>query len=310
MVRNLIDMELAYINTWHPDFVGGRQALTAAVAPPQPNGGPSFADSSAPAHPPSHREPSESWVEKNLLGQRGSAAAGSPVLDPLRGTRAYGTPQGAPSSAVRQKRQPPHVPTHGFPPPSAAVRGIGAATVNTTHTAAALCTHRHHPALLTTTSPTHYASRAARRYHKTNFRSCPSYAYFLKAILAYKDLLQSMLVSKLYRPESAASLLVEDGETAQRRKGPERTRRHAGRALLQIGEFHLCLFRRHERDARGALGKPRRAQVSLARDVAVRHVRLLAQQRDVRDHVYRVHVCRDSAHAFFALAQREHDFLD
>jgi dynamin 1-like protein len=31
MVRNLVDMELNYINTWHPGFVGGKRALTAVV---------------------------------------------------------------------------------------------------------------------------------------------------------------------------------------------------------------------------------------------------------------------------------------
>jgi dynamin 1-like protein len=31
MVRSLIEMELNYINTWHPNFVGGKRALTAVV---------------------------------------------------------------------------------------------------------------------------------------------------------------------------------------------------------------------------------------------------------------------------------------
>lgn len=30
MISNLIDAELAYINVSHPDFIGGRQAVTLA----------------------------------------------------------------------------------------------------------------------------------------------------------------------------------------------------------------------------------------------------------------------------------------
>jgi hypothetical protein len=34
MIKNQIDIELAYINTHHPDFIGGRKAATQASRRP------------------------------------------------------------------------------------------------------------------------------------------------------------------------------------------------------------------------------------------------------------------------------------
>lgn len=250
MVRNLINMELAYINTWHPDFVGGRQALAAVVAP-QPNGSSASSDVSTAPHAAQHREPSASWVEKNLLGQRGSS--GSPV-DPLRGGR---TPYGMPppnAAASRQKRQqPPH---NNYSPPTEPVRGIASATVNSNSFGGVVHASTSSGGLDDYVPNTLRVSRnemvSQDERQELSILRVLLESYFNlvrkrlqdmvpKAIIAFlvtksKELLQSMLVSKLYRPESAAELLVEDGETAQRRKDLTALANMLEEALMQIGE--------------------------------------------------------------------------
>lgn len=240
MVRNLIEMELSYINTWHPDFVGGRQALTAAVAQAQqqqqPNGvAPPFADNAA---PPAHRDASESWVEKNLLGQRASPT------DPLRGARS------SYNSTSRQKR-----PSHAFPPPTAPTRGIAAA-VNSSYNGGVVQSSSSGGGVDDFVPNTLRISRAEtvsddERQELAILRVLlESYVSIVrkrlqdmvpKAIIAFlvtksKDALQSVLVSKLYRPEKAAKLLVEDSETAQRRKDLTALADMLEEALVQIGE--------------------------------------------------------------------------
>jgi dynamin 1-like protein len=93
MVNHLLDMELSYINTWHPNFVGGKRALTAVVEQhqqylrqqllqeqPQHLQNPSHLSrkglSVAPvsngfASAPQVENHPDLWVEKNLLGQQG-----------------------------------------------------------------------------------------------------------------------------------------------------------------------------------------------------------------------------------------------
>jgi dynamin 1-like protein len=99
MVRNLLEMELNYINTWHPNFVGGKRALTAVVYQQQQeqqqkishdhqqqaisqqqkqskshqglsNGLSSSGIGIPGALATSSLEHPDAWVEKNLLGQQ------------------------------------------------------------------------------------------------------------------------------------------------------------------------------------------------------------------------------------------------
>jgi dynamin 1-like protein len=90
MVNHLVDMELSYINTWHPNFVGGKRALTAVVEQHQQHvrqqqlqlqqqqqmqlQNPSYKPTSNGfASAAQVDDNPDAWVEKNLLGQRARA---------------------------------------------------------------------------------------------------------------------------------------------------------------------------------------------------------------------------------------------
>lgn len=233
MVRNLIDMEMSYINTWHPDFVGGKQALTSIVQPPPPpstTGGVSYDSMGNSIRTGSlvggrdqRSEHPDSWVENNLLGHHQRATPG-------------GTPNGIPEY------------------------GRGLATVNSASGGGTRMTAQS----LSRTRPARWSSLIGRGVNGANggvqgSLSVPMHlrvgssdavsederqelailrmlleSYFNivrkrlqdmvpKAIITFlvqrcKDSLQSVLVTKLYKPDSIQKLMVEADDTSQRRK--------------------------------------------------------------------------------------------
>lgn len=244
MVRNLVDMELSYINTWHPDFVGGRQALTASVAPPPPNGGTS--SDQKPIQQPQPQKPryEQSWVEKNLLGgaRRNSERDREEQSnkDPLRGGRSgpFGGRGGNSSSSSQSRGLSAAVNSNGFG--SAVVKSSGT-------TFAGIADFM--PATLRV-PPSEEVSEDEQQELQILRVLLESYFNLVrkrlqdmvpKAIITFlvaksKERLQSILVSELYRPDTASKLLTEDGDTAQRRTDLQGIASMLEEALVQVGE--------------------------------------------------------------------------
>lgn len=246
MVRALVDMEMGYINTWHPDFVGGRQALTASV---QPAGGREH----HPADGMPHNsiagaragEPSDSWVEKNLLGAR------SPTVDdPLRPAN----PPGASTLTPRYQRvhQTPNymrAQPRGLATAAAVSGGAENGYGGVRSTAGGGSQAGLMPNQLRV-SRTEKVSEDERQELSILRILLESYFNIVrkrlqdmvpKAIITFlvtkcKDSLQSVLVSKLYKPDAVARLMIEDDDTAQRRKDLIGIADMLEEALVQVGE--------------------------------------------------------------------------
>lgn len=234
MVHNLVEMEMSYVNTWHPDFIGGKRAIGSLVSnnpagPQQANHDPSMNNPANPARP----DLPDSWVEKNLLGQ----ATGQPVRGVAERGRRTGrnvvnTPSGTmgPGGIIMSTRQDGLSGMAGN-----GIQGYG---------------DDHH----------HSGSRGARAEVMTEDqrqeleilkRLLDSYFNIVrkrvqdmvpKAIITFlvqksKDQLQSTLVSKLYKPNTVDKLMVESGDTTQRRKDMKAIARMLEEALREVNEI-------------------------------------------------------------------------
>ena len=156
MVSSLIDIELAHLNTSHPDFVGGSQAMRLIA---QQLGGPAEAESSyehaAPPYHPPHPEPPREPSARGFSYVGGAAvdASSNPFEDgdpnrasgPLRASLPQ--PQGeqpskflqtfsssgkSPSPSPLQASQPPPPPPPPPPAPTYAAFGQTAASAQRT----------------------------------------------------------------------------------------------------------------------------------------------------------------------------------
>lgn len=248
MIHNLIDMEMSYINTWHPDFVGGKRALAAIVERALMSGnsrttdynnmdGVSSSIRSGRERQPQRNDHPDAWVEKNLLGQQ------------------FNTPQqnrhGSATNSVPESRgAEPYLSTNRRKP----LRGT---VINSRGLQDGMASGLPNDAM-TTSAPAHLRTsriealtdeeRQELEIIKTLLES-----YFNivrkrlqdmvpKAIIAFlvrrsKESLQSILVSRLYKPNSIESLMLEGDETRQRRIDMKAIESLLEEALSEVNEI-------------------------------------------------------------------------
>lgn len=236
MIHNLVDMEMSYINTWHPDFVGGRQALSTmierALLPPA-----SEVDSTSVNSKLSRdrrQEHPESWVEKNLLGQPLSNSAPSRSA-PMNNTE-YS--RNADQTSNKARRRP-------FGRGPALGRGsegiVAAIGANVT---GSMPTHLRVTKTDTLTDDERQELEILRVLLESYFNIVRKRMQDMvpKAIITFlvqksRDSLQSMLVSKLYKPNTIEKLMVEAEETTQRRKDMQAIEALLEKALAEVNEI-------------------------------------------------------------------------
>lgn len=256
MVRNLVSMELSYINTWHPGFVGGKRALTAVseeylqqqqqqqssaqltgvadkLTGSQYN---AFSSSNRGGTPSSGRDSHpDAWVEKNLLGQGGDP--------PPQSARATLTNAGTPQTGRHYTRVgeravngsslgsglaagPP-----AFSRSDSRGNGGGVLKENAVGNRSPLTVPAH-----IRVDDTSEPMDEAEKQELTIMRMLID-SYFdivrknlqdsiPKAVITFlvnktKESLQTTLVTKLYKPENVGSLMKEGDAAAQRRKDLE-----------------------------------------------------------------------------------------
>lgn len=252
MVRNLVTMELSYINTWHPGFVGGKRALTVVseehlqqqqaqqnaaqvadvadklASSQQYNafgtnrGGAPSLSSGRESHP-------DAWVEKNLLGQGG----GTPPQPSRAALSSSGTAQmGRHYSRVGERAVNGGSMGNGLaaaPAPylRADSRDNRGGVRDKSDSISSLTVPAH--IRVGTTEPMNEAERQELAIMRMLIES-----YFdivrknlqdsiPKAVITFlvnrtKESLQTTLVTKLYKPENVGSLMREGDAAAQRRK--------------------------------------------------------------------------------------------
>lgn len=221
MIHNLIEMEMSYVNTWHPDFIGGKKAINALL-------GTYYAGN---ANPQDVNQPTssgrgdlhDSWVEKNLLGQANQASR-SPAPDLPTRRRAGGR-------GIIMSRQ----------------EGLSFGLSNGVAPADEMSGVSGH---LRVSKP-EWMTEEERQELEILRALLDSYFNIVrkrvqdmvpKAIITFlvqrsKDGLQSTLVSKLYKPSTVDKLMVESSDTSQRRKDMMAIERMLEEALREVNEI-------------------------------------------------------------------------
>lgn len=252
MIHNLVDMEMSYINTWHPDFVGGKQALAAmvehALISTSGNANSDMNDIEAAsaikptrdrhAQRPDHPD---AWVEKNLLGH------------------SIGNPQQARSNGIATTASDYNRASNGFLPsnrrrqmhgPGILGRGMQDGIATALRGGASQANNPSIPSHLRVSRKENLSDdeRQELEIIRTLLESYFSIVrkrlqdMVPKAIIAFlvqrsKESLQSMLVSKLYKPNAVEKLMVEAEETTQRRKDMKAIEALLEQALSEVNEI-------------------------------------------------------------------------
>lgn len=241
MIHNLVDMEMSYINTWHPDFVGGRQALSAMIeraSAPSSSEANNHETSSLNSklmqdrHNKTRSDHPEAWVETNLLGHElGKAHSGRNAVR-----------NADPTTAPNRRRQT----ARGH---SSIARGPGSEGIAAAITSNAAMTGSIPPHLRITRPDT--LTEDERQELDILRILLDSYFNVVrkrlqdmvpKAIITFlvqksKDSLQAVLVSKLYKPSTIETLMVEAEETTQRRKDMKSIEGLLEQALSEVNEI-------------------------------------------------------------------------
>lgn len=241
MIHNLIEMEMSYINTWHPDFVGGRQALSSMIERAlMPNTTENnHADTSSSSKPirsrhiQSRTDHPDAWVEKNLLGHQ----IGSQTQNRKSATLAN-TDQVSNGSSRRPLAR-------GTGPIGRSGRdGIAAAINSTPSTITAMPTHLRIIKTQALNEDERQELDILRILLESYFNIVRKRMQDMvpKAIITFlvhrsKDSLQSVLVSKLYRPNTVEKLMVESEETTQRRIDMKAIESLLEQALVDVNEI-------------------------------------------------------------------------
>lgn len=246
MIHNLIAMELSYINTWHPDFVGAKEALgsvldhvgvekfeaksfdtsllEAANDSVKSGSGRSGRERSA-----QRSEMPDAWVEKNLLGhETGGVGIGGGQVSRTNmvGNRRRGMRNGT----ARGLQDGINVENSG---------------VNVMKKVSIL--NSSHVRMLrgdTMTEDERQEVEILQRLLESYFNIVRKRMQDMvpKAIIAFlvqksKESLQSMLVSKLYKPNTVAKLMVEGDETCERRKDMKELEKLLELAVVEVNEI-------------------------------------------------------------------------
>lgn len=241
MVRNLVEMEMSYINTWHPDFVGGRQALASIVHAPVTagngeRGNEGLSSISGVDHLPSRDDQSDAWVEKNLLGQPIGVSRSQRNKSPNISNE-YGRGGEQPQNRWRPSRWN-NANDRGKHDGLSLASGTNVASGNSfgthmrvTKTEVLRDDERQELDILRVLLESYFNIVRKRLQDMVP-----------KAIITFlvnrsKESLQSVLVSKLYKPNSVEKLMVEADETAQRRKDIRAIEALLEKALIEVNEI-------------------------------------------------------------------------
>lgn len=236
MIHNLVDMEMSYINTWHPDFVGGRQALSAmiekALVPSMSEV--NHVDNSSitskslrDRHIQSRTDHPDAWVEKNLLGHSQTNRNGEFGRNADLSNRRRPAPRGQT--------------TIGRGPTS---DGIAAAISSNTSDMSSMPTHLRITKSEALNDDEKQELDILRVLLESYFNIVRKRMQDMvpKAIITFlvqrsKDSLQSVLVSKLYKPNTIEKLMVEGEETTQRRRDMKAIESLLEKALVEVNEI-------------------------------------------------------------------------
>lgn len=241
MIHNLIEMEMSYVNTWHPDFVGGKKAIgtlmAASYPPPASHPGPHPA-----SHPSSHSAsaPSsdglsssavrgdlpDSWVEKNLLGQANQSSRTISNDLPTR-RRAGGR------GIIMSRQEGLSLGLSNGVGGGSGVDDISSMSghVRVSKTESMTEEERQELEILRTLLDSYF------NIVRKRVQDMVPKAIITFLVQRAKDGLQSSLVSKLYKPSSVDKLMVEGGDTTQRRKDMKAIERMLEEALSEVNEI-------------------------------------------------------------------------
>lgn len=237
MIHNLVEMEMGYINTWHPDFVGGRQALSTMIEKAlMPNttetnhieNSSTSSRSLRERHIQSRTDHPDAWVEKNLLGHTHTNRTGD-----------FG--RNTDHGANRRRPTPRGQSTIGRVPPS---DGIVAAISRATAEGSSIPNHLRITKSEALNDDERQELDILRILLDSYFNIVRKRMQDMvpKAIITFlvqrsKDSLQSVLVSKLYKPKTIEKLMVEGEETTQRRKDMQAIETLLEKALVEVNEI-------------------------------------------------------------------------
>lgn len=243
MIHNLVEMEMSYINTWHPDFVGGRQALSTmierALVPSMSDvnnvDSSSFTSKSLrDRHIQSRTDHPDAWVEKNLLGHHLSNPQATRNGD-------FGRNADLAMATSRRRATARGQTTIGRGPTS---DGIAAAIGNNTAEAKTMPTHLRITKAESLNEDEKQELDILRVLLESYFNIVRKRMQDMvpKAIITFlvqksKDSLQSVLVSKLYKPNTIEKLMVEGEEATQRRKDMKAIESLLEQALVEVNEI-------------------------------------------------------------------------
>lgn len=257
MVQNLIDMEMSYVNTWHPDFIGGKRAIGALLSTTT-SGQPAVVgegDSLKQNRQTGRAEPPDVWVEKNLLGQQQQPSS-QQIQPPQSGV---GTATAISRSALGMPdfvgRRRANARSGGIIMPrpdgfgmnggmmdenggnvfvrSSAIRGPSAAAGGPNGSGRTWLTEEEQQEL-----------EILRKLIESYFDIVRKRVQDMvpKAIITFlvkrsKESLQSTLVSKLYKPNLIDKMMVEGAEAIQQRKDMHMIERMLEDALTEVNEI-------------------------------------------------------------------------
>eukprot|EP00177_Eucheuma_denticulatum_P006498 GFKZ01011831.1.p1 GENE.GFKZ01011831.1~~GFKZ01011831.1.p1 ORF type:complete len:738 (-),score=90.86 GFKZ01011831.1:1065-3278(-) len=248
MIHNLVDMEMSYINTWHPDFVGGRQALSTMIERASvPNSSETTNHDTTSLNNKmmqdrlnkTRSDHPEAWVETNLLGHELGNA--HPGRNAARNTGDIGRnvePTGAPNRRRHMGRG------HGSISRGPGSEGIAAAITSSSTLTGSIPSHLRMTRPDTLTEDERQELEILRILLDSYFNIVRKRLQDMvpKAIITFlvqksKDSLQAVLVSKLYKPSTIETLMVEGEETRQRRKDMKSIEGLLEQALSEVNEI-------------------------------------------------------------------------
>lgn len=247
MIHNLVEMEMSYINTWHPDFVGGRQALSSmierALVPSMVDSNHLDANNIAAKsvrdrHNQSRTDHPDAWVEKNLLGHQ-------------MNMHQHGRNAAANMSNDHGRKEDPVTPANRRRATSRGPSTIGrtmkdgiAAAISSTNTISAMPTHLRITKTETLNEDEKQELDILRVLLESYFNIVRKRMQDMvpKAIISFlvqrsKDSLQSVLVSKLYKPNAVEKLMMEADETTQQRRDMKAVESLLELALVEVNEI-------------------------------------------------------------------------
>ncbi|XP_065178115.1 dynamin-1-like protein [Sycon ciliatum] len=240
MVENLVAIELAYINTNHPDFAGGAAVLSDLVRkedrdsiPPASSGAASY---QVPTTAVTDHTDSSSPTTSSTNHTDGGAAAGGGIFGSLFGKRSAEPTSGAASSG--EGRHSNHSPVH----PGLDSRSMSTNVDRAMHSdvqcvqrqaaKAALKPRQRMECELIENLITSYFSIVRK-----TILDCVPKTIMNFLVNHVQDNLQSELVSKLYKAEEFDELLSESEELAQQRREAAEMLEALRRAALVVSEI-------------------------------------------------------------------------